>query len=114
MTALLALTLTALSGCADDTTNDRDCNSAIRFEGTLFRSNSDMQQRVPLDEPLGTGELVGCGGLNDEAVGEVELRRIKGVAPTDAVAVTKREAEGFYLRDDLVADHDSWPKPLLP
>ena len=114
MTVLLTLAFVALGGCVKDTANDGDCNIAIRFEGSIFRVNSDMRQRAPLGESLGTGELVGCGGMDAEAIGEVELRQIKGVSPSDAVAVSDGEGKGLYIRTDLVSDRASWPEVLDP
>ncbi|WP_435745849.1 hypothetical protein [Nocardioides sp. SYSU DS0663] len=110
---VLVVAVLALVGCASDGALEGDCNASVRYEGNLYRVHSAMPGQAPLGRVVGSGEVVGCGGLDAPAVDRVDVRRIKGVDPEAAIG-TRGNWEGVFIRDDLASEPSSWPEPLRP
>ena len=114
MRAPLAFAVVALGGCAQDGANEGDCNAKVRFQGSIYRVHSDMRDHALLGRSVGQGEVVGCGGLEAPAIDEVQVRRIKGVSPTVALATDDEDWRGLFIREDLASEPSSWPEELVP
>jgi hypothetical protein len=110
---VLVVAFLALAGCGSNGGNEDDCNASIRFEGDLYRVHSSLPTEAPLRGVVGRGEIVGCGGMNTDAVGRVEVHRITGVNPRLAVG-TRGRWRGLYIREDLAAQPTAWPEPIRP
>jgi hypothetical protein len=111
MRALLVVALMVLSGCSMDDGTGGDCSARVRYEGALYRGHNLLPQKAPLGVPVGQGDVVGCGGIDAEAVDRVDVRPIKGVDPKVALG-TRGEWRGIYIREDLATKPSSWPQPL--
>ena len=48
------------------------------------------------------------------AIDEVQVRRIKGVSPTVALATDDEDWGGLFIREDLASEPSSWPEELVP
>ena len=113
MRALLVVALMVLSGCSMDDGSEGDCNARVRYEGALYRSHNLLPQKAALGASVGEGDVVGCGGIDAEAVDQVDVRPIKGVDPQVAIG-TRGEWQGIYIREDIATKPSSWPQPLRP
>lgn len=113
MRALLVVALMVLSACSMDDGSEGDCSARVRYEGALYRSHNLLPQKAALGVPIGEGDVVGCGGIDAEAVDQVDVRPIKGVTPQVAIG-TRGEWRGIYIREDLATKPSSWPQSLRP
>jgi len=90
--------------------SDGDCSGRVRYQGTLYRSHNELNQAAPLAEPLGGGDIVGCGGLGADAVDRVKVRAVRGVDPGIAVAIGGKKWRGVYVA--VGVQKTSWPEVL--
>ena len=90
--------------------SDGDCSGRVRYQGTLYRSHNGLNQAAPLAEPLGGGDIVGCGGLGADAVDRVKVRAVRGVDPGIAVAIGGKKRRGVYVA--VGVQKTSWPEVL--
>ena len=111
MRGLLVVVSMVLSGCSMEGGNEGDCSARVRYEGALYRGHNLLPKKAPLGVPVGEGDVVGCGGIDAEAVARVDVRPIKGVDPKVAIG-TRGEWRGIYIREDLATPPSSWPQPL--
>ncbi len=103
-----------LAGCYNlgaEPGSDGDCVARIRYEGVLYRPHNELQPDLTRGRLLGTGDIVGCGGISAEAVDEVKVYAVKGVDPAVAVLTTAGEwGPGAYVAEGL--PRRSWPPNL--
>jgi hypothetical protein len=111
MRALFVVALMMLGGCSMGDGTEGDCSARVRYEGSLYRIHNLLPQKAAMGEPVGAGDVVGCGGIDAEAVDRVDVRPIKGVDPKIAIG-TRGEWRGTYIREELATEPSTWPQPL--
>lgn len=87
-----------------------ECAGSIRYRGVVYRPHNALNQDVPRGRLLGSGEIIGCGGVSADRVATVEVYAVKGVHKAVAVMTTDRQWHGIYVVNGL--PRESWPTEL--
>ena len=92
-----------------------DCVGRVRFDGVMYEPVIGVRVKwAAADAPLGRGEIVDCGSLdNAPAVESVKLVSLDDVDPSVAVLVPRGQQhrwQGLYVAEDL--ERSSWPAAL--
>jgi len=108
--ALLAF-LPFISACnTDRLAQDGDCSARIRYEGVVYRSHNELNPQAAPGRPLGTADVIDCGGDAARKVDEVDVSAVGGVAPSQAIIVTADQWRGIYVAEDV--PRSEWPTRL--
>jgi hypothetical protein len=105
-----AITLVA---CSDDgpDASDGDCSARVRLGGTVFRPHNALNQRAPVGQVLGSGEIIDCGTAKDApSVDTVTVYAVSDVDDQIAVIVRDREWSGVYVVEGI--PRSAWPEQL--
>lgn len=108
--AVLAL-LPCVSACsAEQSAEDGECSARIRYEGVVYRSHNELNAEPSSGLPLGTGDVIGCGGDAARVVEQVEVSAVGGVTPSLAIVVRTEQWRGTYVSEHV--PRSEWPTQL--
>ena len=103
-----SLLLGAIVSCDSGSQDAGDCNARIEYQGVVYRPHNLLRQSAPTESAkFGSGDVVGCEG---EAVDQVTVHKIRGVAPGVAIAVVGSDWRGIYVLEGT--SPDDWPSSI--
>ena len=105
--AVGSLLLGAVASCDAGSQDDGDCNARIEYRGVVYRPHNLLKHAHTESAKSGFGDVVGCEG---EAVDQVAVHEIHGVAPGVAVAVLDPHWRGIYVLEG--SSPDDWPSSI--
>jgi hypothetical protein len=107
---VVSVVVVLTSGCSSSGGTSGECAGSVRYRGVVYRSHNALNQDVPRGRLLGSGEIIGCGGVSADRVATVEVYAVKGVREAVAVMTTDRQWHGIYVINGLA--RKSWPAEL--
>jgi hypothetical protein len=122
--ALSTASLLTVAGCSgaegSDTTtsvisqrpgsNGGDCTGRVKYRGVVYRTSNAVNERAPVSEPVGSGDVVDCDETT--VVDSVRVRAVEGVDVETAIATTDADWRAVYVNEDMASDPSSWPDVL--